>query len=91
VAGRPSIVVTSSVGLIFDTGTEQGLNALPLMWDVQDLQTLSPRPYFGPVMPRMSRRTHSRRTSSGAVGQGVDAFVGVSGDPSSYCGRVVVQ
>jgi hypothetical protein len=58
------MVVTSSVGLIFDTGTEQGLNALPLMWDVHDLQTFSPQPYFGPVMPRMSRRTHSSRTSS---------------------------
>jgi hypothetical protein len=31
VAGRPSIVVIWSVGLMSDTRTEHGLNALPLM------------------------------------------------------------
>ena len=52
------------VRLISETGTEQGLNALPLMWLVQALQTLMPQPYLGPVTPRRSRITQSRRTSS---------------------------
>src|SRR3954453_24034213 len=64
VAGRPSIVVMRSVGLICETGTEHGLNALPLMWLVHAWQTPRPQPYLGPVTPRTSRRTHSRRTSS---------------------------
>src|SRR5262249_55181415 len=63
-AGRPSIVTISSVGLMFETDTEQGLKALPLMWLVAALQTPSPQPYFGPVTPSRSRNTHSRRTSS---------------------------
>src|SRR3954453_22772425 len=63
VAGRPSIVVISSVDLICETGTQHGLNALPLMWHVHALQTPRPQPYFGPLTPRTSRRTHSRRTS----------------------------
>jgi hypothetical protein len=66
VAGSPSIVVISSSGPIWLTGTEHGLNARPLMWLVHALQTLMPQPYLGPVMPRMSRRIQSRRTSSGA-------------------------
>src|SRR5215470_1382720 len=64
VAGRPSIVTISSVGLMFETDTEQGLKALPLMWLVHALQTPSPHPYFGPVTPSRSRSTHSKRTSS---------------------------
>ena len=48
-----------------DTGTEQGLNALPLMWHVQALQTSRPQPYFGPWIPSRSRSTHRRRRSSG--------------------------
>ena len=32
-----------------ETGTEQGLKALPLMWLVHALQTSSPQPYFGPL------------------------------------------
>src|SRR3954470_11904458 len=64
VAGSPSIVVMWSVDLICETGTEHGLNALPLMWLVQALQTPMPQPYFGPGTPRRSRRTHSSRTSS---------------------------
>src|ERR1019366_1301979 len=44
------------------TGTAQGLNALPLMWLVQALQTSRPHPYLGPWTPRRSRRTHSSRT-----------------------------
>src|ERR1700716_797320 len=66
VAGRPSILVISSVGLIWDTGTAHGLNALPLMCDVQALHTSRPQPYFGPVTPNRSRSTHSRRTLSSA-------------------------
>ena len=63
-AGRPSMVVISSVRLMRSMGTAHGLNALPLMCDVQALQTLMPQPYLGPVTPRMSRRTQSRRTLS---------------------------
>ena len=64
VAGRPSIVVIWSVLLMSETGTEHGLKALPLMWQVQALQTSRPQPYFGPCTPSRSRSTHSRRTSS---------------------------
>src|SRR5579884_224957 len=46
------------------TGTEHGLNARPLMWQVQALHTPRPQPYLGPLTPRRSRRTHSRRTPS---------------------------
>src|SRR3954454_20416220 len=60
------MVVTSSSGFRSPTGTEHGLNALPLMCDVQALHTSMPHPYFGPVMPSRSRRTHNSRTSSGA-------------------------
>ena len=45
------MVVTSSVGSMSPTRTEHGLNALPLMCEVQALQTLMPQPYFGPVRP----------------------------------------
>src|SRR5699024_8314612 len=45
---------------------EHGLNALPLIWQVQALHTLMPHPYFGPVTPRRSRSTHSNRTSFSA-------------------------
>src|SRR3954467_2923340 len=55
-----------ALGLILPTGTEHGLNALPLMWLVHAWQTPMPQPYFGPVTPRRSRRTHSSRTSLGA-------------------------
>src|SRR6476469_3324393 len=60
------MVVISSPAWTSEIRTEHGLNALPLMCDVQALQTSMPQPYFGPVTPRMSRSTHSRRTSSGA-------------------------
>src|SRR4051812_11662178 len=63
VAGSPSIVVMRSVDLICPTGTEHGLNFLPLMWLVQAWQTPMPQPYLGPLTPRMSRMTQSRRTS----------------------------
>src|SRR6478735_4901858 len=53
-----------SSGLMSEIGTEHGLNALPLMWLVHAWHTPRPQPYFGPVTPRTSRRTHSRRTSS---------------------------
>ncbi len=43
------MLVISSLDLMSDTGTEHGLNALPLMWQVQALQTSRPQPYFGPV------------------------------------------
>ena len=52
VSGSPSMVVTSSSGRELADRTAHGLNALPLMWDVQALQTLMPQPYFGPVTPR---------------------------------------
>ena len=65
VAGSPSIVVTSSSGLRSLTETEQGLNATPLRWQVQALQTLMQHPYLGPVTPRTSRMTQSRRMLSG--------------------------
>ena len=58
------MLVISSVDLMSDTGTEQGLNALPLMWQVQALQTSRPQPYFGPFTPSRSRSTQSRRRSS---------------------------
>jgi diguanylate cyclase (GGDEF)-like protein len=61
VAGSPSMVVIRSVGWMSETGTEQGLKALPLMWQVQALQTSSPQPYLGPWTPSRSRSTHSRR------------------------------
>ena len=60
-------MVIWSVGLMSLTGTEHGLNALPLMWQVQALQTSRPQPYFGPWTPSRSRSTHSRRTSSATV------------------------
>src|SRR5581483_10990918 len=63
VAGRPSMVVISSVDLMFEIETEQGLKALPLMWLVQALQTPRPHPYFGPLTPSRSRSTHRSRTS----------------------------
>src|SRR5438477_2080584 len=63
VAGRPSIVVIWSVGLMSAIRTEHGLNALPLMWQVHAWQTPRPQPYFGPCTPRTSRRTQSTRTS----------------------------
>jgi len=56
-------LVISSVGSRSPTGTEHGLNALPLTWDVQALQTLMPQPYLGPVTPRMSRSTQRSLTS----------------------------
>ena len=52
-------MVILSSGSISATGTEQGLNALPLMWQVHAWQTPMPQPYFGPVTPRRSRSTHS--------------------------------
>src|SRR5689334_19694539 len=58
------MVVISSFSEMSETCTEQGLKALPLMWQVQALQTLMPQPYLGPVTPSMSRITQSRRTSS---------------------------
>ena len=58
------MVVTSSSAPSRPTGTAQGLNALPLMWDVHALHTLIPQPYFGPVIPSRSRSTHRTRTSS---------------------------
>ena len=58
------MVVISSSGSRSPTRTEHGLNARPLMWDVQALQTLMPQPYLGPVTPSRSRSTHSTRTSS---------------------------
>jgi hypothetical protein len=64
-AARPSMVVILSVALIWETGTAQVLNALPLMWHVQAWQTPTPQPYFGPWTPRRSFRTHSSRTSPG--------------------------
>src|SRR5882724_7579966 len=67
VVGSPSMVVISSVGWSALTGIAHGLTALPLRWLVHALQTLMPQPYFGPVTPRMSRSTHSRRTSSATV------------------------
>src|SRR3954454_23475682 len=60
------MVVIRSVVLICETGTAQGLNALPLMWEVQARHTRMPQPYLGPVTPRTSRSTHRRRTSSSA-------------------------
>lgn len=58
------MVVTWSVGWMSLTGTEQGLKALPFRWLVQAWQTPRPQPYLGPVTPRTSRSTQSRRTSS---------------------------
>src|SRR3954469_6051271 len=63
-APRPSIVVMRSVLLIWEIGTEHGLNFWPLMWLVHALQTPMPQPYFGPWTPSTSRRTQSSRTSS---------------------------
>src|SRR5688572_29143143 len=63
-SASPSIVVISSDSEMSPTVTEYGLKALPLMWDVQALQTLIPQPYLGPVIPSRSRITQSRRTSS---------------------------
>ena len=56
------MVVISSSGSRSPTFTEQGLKALPLMWDVHALHTLIPQPYFGPVTPSRSRRTHRTRS-----------------------------
>src|ERR1700727_3066976 len=63
VAASPSIVTMWSFFLICPTGTEQGLNDLPLMKLVHARQTSSPQPYFGPWTLRWSRRTQSSRTS----------------------------
>ncbi|MCY1210896.1 hypothetical protein D9M72_225960 [compost metagenome] len=62
---RPSMVVTWRPRTS-DTRTEQVVTALPSTWQVQALHTLMPQPYFGPVMPSLSRSTHSSARSSGA-------------------------
>src|SRR4051794_26821355 len=61
------MVVISSLSSNEETVTEQGLKASPLMCDVQALQTSSPQPYFGPVIPSRSRSPHSTRTLSGQL------------------------
>ena len=43
------MVVTSSADSMSATRTEQGLKAVPLMCEVQAMQTLIPQPYLGPV------------------------------------------
>jgi hypothetical protein len=40
--------------------------ACPLMWLVQARHTPTPQPYFGPVIPSLSRSTHSNGMSAGA-------------------------
>src|SRR5439155_13691169 len=62
---RPSIVVTR-LPATDDTGVTHVCTALLLTRHVQALQTLTPQPYFGPVMPSLSRRTHSSARSAGA-------------------------
>src|SRR5262249_34581968 len=50
-----------------ETGVEQERTALPSMCTVQAPHRDIPQPYFVPVRPRRSRRTHRRGMSSGAV------------------------
>src|SRR5947207_4593393 len=62
---RPSIVVTR-LPATDETGVTHVCTAWLLTRHVQALQTLTPQPYFGPVMPSLSRRTHSNARSAGA-------------------------
>src|SRR5687768_11412326 len=48
------------------TGVTHGLKASPSTWLVHALQTPTPQPYLGPVMPSLSRRTHNMGRSAGA-------------------------
>src|SRR4051794_39812892 len=63
---RPSIVVTARPAQSA-TGVMHGLNAPPSRWLVHALHTPTPQPYFGPVTPSRSRRTHSNGSSAAAV------------------------
>ena len=48
------------------TRVTQVVTALPSTRQVQALHTLVPQPYFGPVMPSLSRSTQSSARSAGA-------------------------
>src|ERR1041384_2193842 len=65
-SARPSIV-TTRLPATDETGVTQVCTALLLTRHVQALQTLTPQPYFGPVMPSLSRRTQSSARSAGAA------------------------
>src|SRR2546430_5161789 len=64
-SARPSIV-TTRLPATDETGVTQVCTALLLTRQAQALQTLTPQPYFGPVMPSLSRRTQSNARPTGA-------------------------